>query len=179
MLIRALILWLVRRTPYERRGKVVTFEGKYEFRRFAPFWGDEFVSSTGKHHYRPPCWRPFNVLLHHWRPDKDEGEPFHDHPRWSVTICLKGRIVERSPWTERVLRPGSVVIRSRKAIHSFRVPAGYSGKTWTLFIVGRRNFQQNTYQITPRTPGGRIRRPPAIERAMKQRGLVSKERADA
>lgn len=72
----------------------------------------------------------------------------HDHPRWSVTICLRGEIIERTPWGERTLRPGSVVLRSRKAIHAFRLPNGRRGKTWTLFIVGRRNYRQNTYAIT-------------------------------
>jgi hypothetical protein len=43
-----------------------------------------------------------------------------------------------------------VVIRSRKAIHSFEVSAGYRGKTWTLFIVGRRKHRQNTYEVFAR-----------------------------
>ena len=48
------------------------------------------------------------------------------------------------------LQPGSIVIRSRKAIHAFRVPKEHHGKTWTLFIVGRRNHRQNTYVVTTR-----------------------------
>lgn len=138
--------WAVKRT---RTGpqEVVTFEDRHEFWRYAFLWPDESVH-RGKHWNRPPWWRPFNVLLHHWDPDKDASEQMHDHPRWSVTICLKGRIIEMTPWGERLLRPGSVVIRSRKAIHSFRVPEGFSGKTWTLFVVGRRNHVQNTYAIT-------------------------------
>jgi hypothetical protein len=41
-------------------------------------------------------------------------------------------------------------LRSRKYIHAFSIPEGYSGKTWTLFIVGRRNHRQNTYVVTAR-----------------------------
>lgn len=75
-------------------------------------------------------------------------EAFHDHPRWSVTICLKGRIIERTPWGERELRPGSIVFRSRKAIHAFELP-DQEGEVWTLFIVGRRNHRQNGYVVKP------------------------------
>lgn len=150
----ALILWLYRRAKRRRKGmpaqRVVTFEDHFEFRRFEPFWWDERVSGSGEHRNRPPWWRPFNLLLHWWNPDKDANEPMHDHPRWSVTVCLRGRIIERTPWGERELRPGSVVFRSRKAIHSFFVPQGYAGRTWTLFVVGRRDYAQNTYQIVSR-----------------------------
>ncbi len=74
----------------------------------------------------------------------------HDHPRWSITICLRGRLIEHTPWGAHVLSPGVIVVRSRKAIHEFEVPIGFRGKTWTLFIVGRRNYRQNTYRITRR-----------------------------
>ncbi|MBW8815571.1 MAG: hypothetical protein JF588_19290 [Caulobacterales bacterium] len=150
-LVDLFIAWAVKRAGGEDAGQeVVTFEDRHEFWRYAPFWPDEFVSRSGKHWSRPPWWRPFNVLLHHWDPDKDAAEPMHDHPRWSVTICLRGKIIERTPWGERVLTPGSIVLRSRKAIHSFVVPEGFSGGTWTLFIVGRRNYPQNTYVVTQR-----------------------------
>jgi hypothetical protein len=46
--------------------------------------------------------------------------------------------------------PGSIVFRSRKAIHAFRVPRETRGKSWTLFIVGRRNHPQNQYLIRPK-----------------------------
>lgn len=137
--VRRFILWAVRRSPYRQR--VVTFGGDFSFSRFAFLWPDEW-----KGHHRPPFWRPFNVLLHCWRPSHN-GEEFHDHPRWSITICLKGKLLEHTPWGERLLTPGSIVIRSRKAIHAFQVPEGFAGTTWTLFIVGRRNHEQNRYSI--------------------------------
>lgn len=137
------IVWAKRRARHHVR--VVTFGGSLLFWRYEPFWPDEW----GKHN-RLPWWRPFNALLHCWRPEAEQREAMHDHPRWSITICLRGKIIERTPWGERTLTPGSVVIRSRKAIHSFEVPVGYRGKTWTLFIVGRRKHRQNTYQVVPR-----------------------------
>lgn len=141
--LRALNRWAERSPPQE----VVTFSDEHLFTRYAPLWPDELIHE-GKHWNRPPWWRPFNVLLHCWDPAPGTEEAMHDHPRWSVTVCLAGRIVERTPWGERLLKPGSVVIRSRKAIHAFRVPEVHHGKTWTLFIVGRRNHRQNTYAIT-------------------------------
>lgn len=148
MVFRRLILWGVRRSDFTRRRKVVTFDGKFLFRRYEFLWRDEWIRADGKHFYRPPWYRPFNILLHCWRPVAGSQEGFHDHPRWSITICLKGQITEITPWAERVLRPGSIVIRSRKYIHAFRIDPEYRGKTWTLFIVGRRNHRQNTYVIT-------------------------------
>lgn len=168
-LARRLILLAVKRAPH--RQPVVTFEGKLSFYRFEFLWPDEWpdiwwdrekdrlerkhahkiksVAWTGiedPRRNRPPFWRPFNAFVHCWRPEH-KGEEFHDHPRWSITICLKGSLIERTPWAEKTLTPGSVVIRSRKAIHAFRVPPETRGKTWTLFIVGRRNHRQNRYSI--------------------------------
>lgn len=146
-LVGRFILRTVRRARHRRR-QVVRFDGSFLFWRFEFLWWDEFIDRSGDRHNRPPWWRPFNAFLHCWNPTDDKGEGMHDHPRWSITICLRGRIIESTPWSRRELRPGSVVLRSRKYIHSFAVPDGYRGKTWTLFIVGRRNHRQNTYVVT-------------------------------
>lgn len=135
---------------WSRRFQVVTFDKQFLFWRHEVFWPDEWVSSTGKRYNRPPWWRPFNAFLHWWKPIDGTREGWHDHPRWSITICLRGRMIEHTPWGDHVLSPGSIMVRSRKAIHAFSIPDGYSGKTWTLFIVGRRNHRQNTYVVTPR-----------------------------
>lgn len=145
-MVRDMIAWAVRRARGEAQAqRVETFAGQPLFWRFAPIWPDEFRSGE-QSFCRPPWWRPFNVLLHGWR--VQPPEEFHDHPRWSVTICLLGRIIERTPWGQRTLRPGSIVIRSRKAIHAFEVPP-QADRPWTLFIVGRRDYRQNTYAIVP------------------------------
>lgn len=138
---------------------VVTFAGddlftRYEFLRLDE-WPDHFfdrkkaTDPTAKRPHALPWWMPFNAFLHHWKLGPDTPESFHDHPRWSITICLKGRIIERTPWGERLLTPGSIVIRSRKAIHAFEIPQG-AGEVWTLFIVGRRKHRQNTYAVERR-----------------------------
>lgn len=140
---RAVIRWAIRRS--KRRYWVVTHGESRLFRRYEPLWPDEYAGLNTL-----PWWRPFNALVHCWHPAAAQREAMHDHPRWSITVCLRGRIIERTPWGERTLTPGSVVIRSRKAIHCFEVPAGYRGKTWTLFIVGRRKHRQNTYEVLAR-----------------------------
>lgn len=143
-LVKAFILWAVRRTAHAQRSMD---QNRLSFFRYAFLWEDEWVHN-GKTWHRPPWYRPFNALLHLWRPQHG-GEEFHDHPRWSITICLRGCLIERTPWAERTLTPGSIVIRSRKRIHSFHIPPEHRGKTWTLFIVGRRNYRQNRYRVVP------------------------------
>jgi len=142
-LVVRLIAWMVRRAPPAQR-MMNSDHSLHLADRYRPFWEDEFTRNS-KVYFRPPWWRPLNILLHQWH--RGEGETWHDHPRWSITICLKGSLVEHSPWKSRVLTPGSVVFRSRKAIHRFDKPD--DRETWTLFIVGRRNHEQNAYRITP------------------------------
>lgn len=137
---------------------VVTFEGQHLFTRFEFLRRDEWPDSWWDERrahcpVRPntlPWWLPFNAFVHFWAPDKGFEEDLHDHPRWSVTVCLRGRIIERTPWGNRLLKPGSIVFRSRKAIHGFALDPTFEGEIVTLFIVGRRVARQNTYVMTPR-----------------------------
>ena len=147
LLADAFILWAIRRARHPLR--VVTFGGDLLFQRYEFLWPDEYLLESGRMYNRLPWWRPCNAFVHRWCPVPEQRESIHDHPRWSITLCLRGRIIERTPWGERLLKPGSIVFRSHKAIHSFEVPRGYQGKTWTLFIVGRRKHRQNTYVVTP------------------------------
>ncbi len=126
--------------------RVVTHEdSRLLLHRYQPFWPDEFVTTGGDSHFRPPWWRPFNILLHHWQ--ASHREEMHDHPRWSITVVLRGQLIEHTPWGSRHLTPGSLVVRSRKAIHAFEMVGGED--PWTLFIVGRRNHRQNGYIVKP------------------------------
>lgn len=159
-MIDHLISWAIRGIPVQ---PVVTFEGddlfdRYEFLRhdeWPDIWWDKhknlcdcpFCNARDKRPRGLPWWLPFNMFLHHWKLGPGTPESFHDHPRWSITVCLKGQIIERTPWGHRLLKPGSIVVRSRKAIHAFEVPKN-AGEVWTLFIVGRRKFRQNTYAVT-------------------------------
>lgn len=141
-LINMLILWMIKRNGSWTQN-IITKNDEVIAKRFMPFWTDEWTSGSGQHHHRPPWFRPFNILLHRWI--KGDEELMHDHPRWSITICLRGRLIEHTPWETKILTPGSVVFRSRKFIHRIEIPKKYSGKTWTIFIVGRRNHLQNYF----------------------------------
>ena len=154
-LVRRFTEWAMRRAGKPR--KIVTFGDCHLFDRYEFLRADEWPDGWWDEHRgylktRPnalPWWMPANAFLHRWNLSAGVAEEFHDHPRWSVTICLSGQIVERTPWGDRLLKAGSIVVRSRRSIHAFRAPEGYSGETWTLFIVGRRKHRQNTYAVTP------------------------------
>lgn len=141
--------WFIKKA--QREGcpsmQIVTFDDKHLCTRYMPFWIDEWRDSRGRLHAKLPWWRPFNLLVHKWNPEPTATESFHDHPRWSISICLAGKLTELTPWGERVLTPGSIVFRSRKAIHAFRVAKEDCDKTWTLFIVGPRRYPQNSYVV--------------------------------
>jgi hypothetical protein len=99
-----------------------------------------------------PRNRWLNIYLHHFVGD-DPGRDFHDHPWGSLSICLKGRMIEsyRPRYAEetlwcneeydtdlvsfktRVVRPGSIHYRRPTFLH--RIDQILSG-TWTLFITG-------------------------------------------
>jgi hypothetical protein len=153
-LARAFILWMVRRTTWWHRHPLTSWNdetGKH-YRvatRYMPFFEDEIQRGDDTIHRPLPWWTPCNALLHLWR-SHDDGTRMHDHPRWSITICLKGELIEKTPWGEKRLRPGSIVFRRPGYIHGFRVDPAHSWKTWTLFIVGRRRACQNTYVVTRR-----------------------------
>ena len=118
-------------------------------KRYYPGLLDEIQRGDDTIHRPLPWWCPFNAILHQWATHDDVL--MHDHPRRSVTVVLRGQLTEKTPWGDRVLRPGSVVLRSHRFIHGFRVDPEHSCRTWTLFIVGRRRWLQNTYAVTRRT----------------------------
>jgi hypothetical protein len=90
-----------------------------------------------------PRNRWLNIYLHHFVGD-DPGRDFHDHPWGSLSICLKGRMIESyepeySPFygydgsKTRVIQPGSIHYRKSTFLH--RIDQILKG-TWTLFITG-------------------------------------------
>ncbi len=147
MITRLVDRFIARAQRRERRPiPVVTHDDRrLLFHRYQPLWPDEFVAKDGRHFNRAPWWRPFNILLHQW--EGGHRETMHDHPRWSITVVLRGSVIEHTPWRSRALKPGSIVIRSRKYIHAFEIVDGE--QPWTLFIVGRRNHRQNGFRVTP------------------------------
>jgi hypothetical protein len=167
------ILWL-----YKRRHRVVPYhlpvveweDGKFGFRRWPLLDHDQYRGHTGKLHSPFPWYRPFNILLHWWRPADEyyEEKYWHDHPRWSITIVLRGCIFEHTPKGCKILGAGSVVLRSHHYIHRFSMLKEHRGKTWTLFIVGPRVHPQNVFAIQRvETPGGKRIPPSKLKEQLK------------
>lgn len=104
-----------------------------------------------------PRNRFFNIYLHHMRHDDDDRAP-HDHPWWSLSLCLDGHIREHQlihwrdhPCSQDVetyvketggrgqlyrvneIRAGDFKWRGTKYAHRLTLP---DGDAWTLFITG-------------------------------------------
>jgi len=98
----------------------------------------------------------FNIYLHHMRHD-DDDRAAHDHPWWSLSLCLKGRIEEHQliNWSEHPLIESETYVtehfgnallfrinhifvgdfkwRGKEYAHLLKLP---EGEAWTLFITG-------------------------------------------
>jgi hypothetical protein len=87
-----------------------------------------------------PRNRWFNIYLHHMLHDDDDRAP-HDHPWWSLSLCLHGRIREMvyilgtSPqeFKECNIEKGDWRWRGTTFAHFLKLP---DGEAWTLFITG-------------------------------------------
>ena len=120
-----------------REGALEGVEGITTIHRYFPFGMDDINEAY-------PWYKFVNAFLHNWV--KSDLEYMHDHPRWSITVLLSGELIEKTPWTSKHLKPGRIVIRSRKNIHRFELVD--NKPAWTLFIVGRRKHKQNWYKLT-------------------------------
>lgn len=79
-----------------------------------------------------PRNRFFNVYLHKIMRN-DDDRALHDHPWWSVSVLLKGRL--REVLRNRIRYPLRFIplLRSAKLAHRLEV---VEGPVWTLFITG-------------------------------------------
>lgn len=142
-MIRKFIALLVNRADFYQR--IVNSNNRVNARRYTILRPDEYWHEEAGLVNALPWYLPFNAFLHCWT-DGDTGY-LHDHPRWSITIVLKGGIVEQTATKDKWLSPGSFVFRSHRFVHRMIVPDMYKGKTWTLFIVGRRKYRQSYYTL--------------------------------
>ena len=75
----------------------------------------------------------FNLYLHRVL-KSDDARALHDHPWWSLSLCLDGRMREhRSDKEVRVISSGGLVFRSAKAAHRLEL---FDGSCVTLFATG-------------------------------------------
>lgn len=146
-IVQKFLLWAIKKpkTDLWNENKDIGTERYYVFR-----YDERWDKNHGLVN-RLPWYIPFNLFVHRWL--KSDDGAMHDHPRWSITIVLKGRLIEDTPIKRKWLTPGSVVFRSRKSIHRFEIPKLWEEKTFTLFIVGRRRYFQHYYNVdgSPKT----------------------------
>jgi len=84
--------------------------------------------------YLIPRNRFFNIYLHKIiRSDDDRA--LHDHPWWSVSLLLKGKLLELLKDRERFPKRFIPVVRSAELAHRLVV---LDGPVWTVFITGPR-----------------------------------------
>jgi hypothetical protein len=81
-----------------------------------------------------PRNRFFNVYLHKFtRSDSDRA--LHDHPWYSMSVLLKGKLLEHQLGADRWIKRFVPVFRSARFAHRLEL---IEGPVWTLFITGPR-----------------------------------------
>lgn len=138
---RHLCRWIAKKKRLHVSQALVGSKGDKNTRRWWIFRPDEWWDDRRGQNNALPWWRPFNVFLHRWD-GSDTGHP-HNHPRWTITIVLRGGFMEQTQTREFWRTPGSVVFRRASYIHRVIVPKRLHRKTYTLFIVGRRTWKQS------------------------------------
>jgi len=84
--------------------------------------------------YLLPRNKLLNIYLHRFL-GSDDDRALHDHPWYSISCVLKGRLIEhRSDGSTREIRRGKIAIRSPRFQHRIELPDGETAKT--LFITG-------------------------------------------
>jgi hypothetical protein len=79
-----------------------------------------------------PRNRYLNIYLHKIMHD-DDDRALHDHPWWSVSFLLKGKLLEVHKNGERIPVRFLPLVRSGKFAHILKI---VNGPAWTLFITG-------------------------------------------
>lgn len=81
-----------------------------------------------------PRNRWLNVYLHRFD-GSDEDRALHDHPWASLSLMLKGALIEVTHNDRKLIRAGALRLRGPKFAHRLE-HVGIT--TWTLFITGPR-----------------------------------------
>lgn len=84
--------------------------------------------------YLIPRNRWLNVYLHRFD-GSDEDRALHDHPWASLSVMLKGELVEVTTQGRRTIKAGAVRLRRANFAHRLE---HLGVTTWTLFITGPR-----------------------------------------
>lgn len=105
--------------------------------------GSERWPSSGPRPYLRRWWlvprnRFFNVYLHQFL-RSDDDRALHDHPWWSLSLLLCGRMLEHTIGAGGVhhraeLTHGGMRLRSARFAHRLELEPGT--ECWTLFVTG-------------------------------------------
>ena len=91
--------------------------------------GDDYLTR----YYVIPRNAWFNVYLHKFTAD-DDHRALHDHPWWSISLLLKGRLTEHLPkMQQREIEQFKPVYRPVGHPHRMTLQ---TRTAWTLFITG-------------------------------------------
>ena len=82
--------------------------------------------------YLIPHNRIFNIYLHRFG-RSDDDRALHDHPWYSMSILLKGEMIEHSFKGIRHIPRWLPIFRTAKFAHRLEL---VKGPVWTLFITG-------------------------------------------
>ena len=100
------------------------------YRRISGLNGSDYLIRR----YLLPRNRILNIYLHRFL-GSDDDRALHDHPWYSISCVLKGRLIEhRSDGSTREIRQGMIAIRSPRFQHRIELPSGETATT--LFITG-------------------------------------------
>lgn len=84
--------------------------------------------------YLLPRNRIMNVYLHKFL-GSDHDRALHDHPWYSVSVVLKGELIEHLPNdVSRTIKRGKITIRNPRFQHRIELPKGQTAMT--IFITG-------------------------------------------
>lgn len=80
----------------------------------------------------------FNIYLHKIVRD-DDDRALHDHPWWSLSLLLKGEIIEVDNNGWHFYKRLKIRFRKAEYCHRLMLPyRGHEKPAWTLFITGPR-----------------------------------------
>ncbi len=125
-LLSAFLFWLI----FGNRRKNNGVGGFLSRRYITGLDGSEYLIRR----YLLPRNKILNIYLHRFL-GSDDDRALHDHPWYSVSVVLKGELIEHLPRKRlRKIKAGVISFRSPLQQHRIELPTGQ--KATTLFITG-------------------------------------------
>ena len=126
LLVSVFVVWLIigGRTTNNGVG------GFLSCRKITGLDGSEYLIRR----YLLPRNKLVNVYLHRFL-GSDDDRALHDHPWFSISCVLKGRLIEHGPnGASREIQRGKITLRPPRFQHRIELPSGETATT--LFVTG-------------------------------------------